>query len=106
MIQDLEAAPGLSRRRHINQREQYPRDQLEHETRQRSASENIEPAGSFTRNEVLGLLANRGAQLQPQIEPVSNCLDQAHVFLPRVVLTARPGVGISPAWMRSFPLSI
>src|SRR6202051_427349 len=106
MIQDLEAAPSLSCRWHINQREQYASDNLDHEARERSAAENVEPAGGFTRNGMLGRLSNRRAQLQAQIEPLTEFLDQAHVVPPRVVLAARPGVGISPALMRSFPSSI
>src|ERR1700688_1660548 len=105
MIQGLEAAPRLACRRHINQREQYASDNLDHEARERSAPENIEPAGGFTRNGMLGRLSNRRGQLQAQIEPLTEFLDQAHVVPPRVVLAARPGFGISQALMRSFPSS-
>src|ERR1700688_2158887 len=106
MIQRLEAAPRLACRRHINQREQYSSDNLDHEARERGAAENIEPAGGFTRNGMLGRLSNRRAQLQAQIEPLPEFADQTHVAPPRAGLAARPGVGIAPALIRSFPSSI
>src|ERR1700686_4392653 len=106
MIQGLEAAPRLACRRHINQREQYASDNLDHEARERGAAENIEPAGSFTRNRVFGRVANQRAHLQPQIQPLPKFADQAHVASPRAVLAARPGVGIAPALIRIFPSSI
>ena len=97
MVQDLKAAPCLSRRGHVDQCQEYAGDNLEHEARERCAAENIKPACGLARNRMFGRLANRRAHLQTQIEPVSKCLDQAHVVSPRVVLPARPGVGISPA---------
>src|SRR6266478_2313553 len=105
VIESLEAVPCLSCRRHIDQRQQYAGNDLEHETRQRGAAEHIEPARGLTRNWMLGRLANRSAKLQPQIEPLAQFLDQAHVVSPCFVFAARPGVGISPALMRSFPFS-
>src|SRR5882762_226077 len=54
MSEGLEAVPRLSRRRHVDQREQYAGINLEHETRERGAAENIEPTCSLTRNRVLG----------------------------------------------------
>src|SRR6267378_2375171 len=106
MIEGLEAIPCFSRRRHINQRKQYAGNNLEHETSKRGAAENIEPARSLARNRMRGGLANWCAKLQPQIEPLADYLDQAHGVSARVGFPARPGVGISPALMRSFPFSI
>ncbi len=79
VIQCLQAVPCFSRGRHVDQREQYARYNLEHEACQGSAAENIEPARRLTRNGMRGSFANRRAQLQPQIEPLSDFLDQAHV---------------------------
>src|SRR6202047_4366963 len=106
MIECLEAVPSLSRRRHVDEGEQYAGDNLEHETCECGAAENIEPACGLTWNRMLGCLANWSAKLQPQVKPVAQFLDQAHVVPPRFRFAARPGVGISPALMRSFPPSI
>src|SRR5229473_405549 len=80
---------------------------LEHETCESGAAEYIEPACGLARNRVFGSFANRRSKLQPEIEPVAEFLDQAHVVFPPALLAAgSPGVGISPALMRSFPSSI
>lgn len=105
MIESLKAVPRLSRRRHVDEGEQYAGDNLEHETRESGAAENIEPTCGLTRNRVFGRLANRRAKLQSQVEPVAELSDQAHVVPPLFTFAARPGVGISPALMRSFPSS-
>src|SRR5438132_12368509 len=82
VIESLEAVPRLSCRRHVDQRKQYAGYNLEHETSKRGATENIEPACGLARNRVLSRFATRRAKLQPQIEPVTECLDQAHVVFP------------------------
>src|SRR3982074_2406088 len=86
VIEGLEAVPRLSCRRHVNQRKQYARDNLEHETRESGAAENVEPTRGLTWNRMLGCLANRRPELQPQIEPVTDFLDQAHVVFPPALL--------------------
>src|SRR5947209_17942438 len=82
MVESLKAVPRLSRGWHIDQRKQNACHELEYETCQRSAAENIKPACGITWNQVLGRLANRCSKLQTQIEPVTHFLDQAHVGLP------------------------
>src|SRR5713226_10587261 len=82
VIEGLEAVPRLSRRRHVDQRKQYAGDNLEQETCERGAAENIEPACSLARNRVLGSLADRPAQLQPEVEPLADFLHQEHVVFP------------------------
>src|SRR3982074_1192339 len=82
VIEGLETVPRLSCRRHVDQREQYAGDNLKHETGERGAAENIEPACGLPPNWVRGCLANRGSGRQPQIEPVTDFLDQAHVVFP------------------------
>src|ERR1700746_88775 len=107
MIEGLKAIPCLSRRRHVNQGKENAGDKLEHEAGECGAPENIEPAGGVARNRVRGDFAKRCSKLQPQIEPVAQFLDQAHVTHPPALFaTGDPGVGISPALMRSFPSSI
>src|SRR5216683_8162166 len=106
MVQGLEAVPCLSRRGDIDQRQQDSGDYLQHETRERGAAKNVKPTCGLAWNRMLGRLAKRRAKLQSQIEPLADSLDQAHVVPRCFVLAARPGVGISPALMRSFPCSI
>src|SRR6266478_6602895 len=105
MVKGLEAVPCLSRRRDIDQREQDASDNLQHETRERGAAEHIEPTCGLARNRMLGSLANRPTQLQSQIEPLTDFLNQAHVVPSRFVFAVRPGVGISPALIKIFPSS-
>ena len=81
VIEGLQAVPRLSGGRHIDQRKQYACDKLEHETGERGAAENIKPACSIPGNGMHGCFANRRSELQAQIEPVPDFLDQAHVGL-------------------------
>ena len=82
MIQRLKTIPCLTCRRDINQGKQDAGNNLEHETCECGASENIEPAGGVARNRVRGGFANRCSKLQPQIEPFAEFFDQTHVDLP------------------------
>ncbi len=75
VIERLQTVPCLSRRRHIDQRKQYARDNLEHQNGERGAAENIEPARGLPRNLVEGHLTNGCAELQSQIEPIGGFLD-------------------------------
>src|ERR1700720_2068598 len=105
MIESLKAGPGIPSGRHVNEGKQYARDKLQDEHGEGGAAEDIKPARSLAGNRVLGGLANRRAQLQPEIKPFGDFLDQAHVAAPPFWLAARPGVGISPALMKSCPFS-
>ena len=106
VIESLEAVPRLSGRRHIDQRKQYAGDNLQHKTRERGAAEYVEPTCGLARNRMPGSFANRRTKLQPEIEPLADFLNQAHVVPPGLVSAARPGVGISPALIKIFPSSI
>ena len=85
MVESLKAVPRLSRGGHIDQRKQNASHELEYETCERSAAENIEPACSVAGNRVLGRFADRRSKLETQIEPVTHFLDQAHAGLPPAV---------------------
>src|SRR6266436_2985013 len=106
MVKGLEAVPCLSRRRDVDHRKQDSGDNLQHETGERGAAENVKPTRGLAWNRMLGSLANRPTQLQSQIEPLADFLNQAHVIPPRFVFAARPGVGIWPALIKIFPSSI
>src|ERR1700740_2586720 len=82
MVESLQAVPRLSRGGYIDQRKQNACHKLEHETYERRAPENVEPASVFTGSGVLGRFANRRSKLQTQIEPIAHFLDQAHVGSP------------------------
>src|SRR5438270_7699233 len=82
MVESLKAVPGFSRGWHIDQRKQNAGHELEYETCERSAAENIEPACSIAGNRVPGRFANRRSKLQTQIEPVTHFLDHPHAGLP------------------------
>src|SRR4029077_2118587 len=50
MIESLQAVPCFSGRRHVDQSQQYAGHELQHETRERSAAEDIKPACGLTWN--------------------------------------------------------
>src|SRR5216684_918684 len=106
MVEGLEAVPGFSGGGYINECKQDSGDNLQHETREGCATENVKPTRGFAWNRMLGSLANRLTHLQAQIEPLADFWDQAHVVPPRFVLAARPGVGISPALIKILRSSI
>src|SRR5580658_5298214 len=98
VIQNLEAVPGLSGGRDVDQRQQNPCNDLQNEDRQRGAAEDIKPACRFPRDLVFGNVTDGCAKLQPQIEPRAYFFNQAHGLLPpNLIATGWPGVGSSPA---------
>ena len=103
----LQASPG---RRHINERQHDPSDDLKHEHDEGSAAENIEPARGFARNGMLRSFADGAAKLKARVEPFADGFDQAHGRISRTrslfEASGLPGVGISPALISSFPPSI
>src|SRR5579863_1986709 len=104
VIENLQAVPGLSGGRHINESQENPGDNLKHEAGQRSAAENVKPTCSLARHAMLCGFANLRAKLKPLIKPPPDFPDHAHVFLaPALLAVELPVVGISPALMNSFP---
>src|SRR5246127_359286 len=101
VVECLQAAPRFRARRHINQREQNSRHNLQHEDRQRGAAKHVPPARRVPRHGMFGHCANWRRKLQSTVEPVANSSDHdAHGgFSPVSSAIAAPGVGSSPAWM-------
>ena len=82
---------------HDSSREKNAGHELQDEHGERSAAENIPPAGSVARDRVLDNFANRRCELQATIKPFANLGYEAHGgFFPRRAALA-PGVGNSPA---------
>ena len=106
VIQDLQAAPGLARGRHVHEGEQDAGDDLEDEDGERGAAEDVEPARRLAGHRVRHRRPDRRAELEALIEPVAHALDQAHDGFSAATAATRPGVGISPALMKRFPASI
>ena len=107
VIENLQAVPGLSRGRHVNQRKQNAGDDLKQENGERGAAEDVKPARGITRDRVPGRFANRRAKLEALVEPGADSSDQAHGGLtPLIFAVGLPVVGISPPLMKSFPSSI
>ncbi len=106
VIEGLKTVPGFSGRRHIDERQHDAGNDLQEEHNEGSAAENIKPARCFARNGMLRGLADRRAKLETRIQPFADGVDQAHGRISRTIFEACPGVGISPALINSFPLSI
>ena len=50
VIESLQAVPGLSRRRHVNQRKQNAGDNLKKKNSERGATEDVEPTRGIAGN--------------------------------------------------------
>jgi hypothetical protein len=81
VVQRLQTAPSLARRRNINQGQQDSRDELEKEDGECSAAEDIEPTGRVSRHGMLRRFTNGSGQLQALVKPLPDLSDQTHVFL-------------------------
>ena len=106
VIEGLETVPGFSGGRHVNERQHDAGNDLQHEHDEGGAAKNIKPARGFARNGMLHGLADGRAKLEARVQPLADGFDQTHVRISRTILEAWPGVGISPALINSFPLSI
>ena len=108
MVEVFEARIRLGGRRCVNESETGARDNLEYKTEQCAAAEYVKPAGGFARYPMFHRLANRSANLKARVEPLANGFDQTHGRISVTIFEAvgLPGVGISPALIKSFPLSI
>src|SRR6516164_1496359 len=78
MVQGLQTAPGFSSRGNINQREENSSHKLQHKYRQRSAAEDVPPAGGISRHGMFGHLANRRRKLKAVVKPVSQFCNHSH----------------------------
>ena len=106
VIQSLQAIPGFSGRRHVNQRQHDAGNDLQQEDNERGAAENIKPASRFARHRMFGRLLYHRADLQTRVQPIADGFNQTHGRISRTRFEAWPGVGISPVLIRSFPPSI
>src|SRR5712691_7412246 len=106
VIEGLETVPSFIGGGHVNQRQHDAGNDLQHEHDESSAAENIKPARGFARNGMLHGLADGRAKPEARVQPLSGGFDQAHGRISRTILEAWPGVGIWPALINSFPLSI
>src|SRR5215470_3973937 len=113
MVQSLQAAPGFRARGHIDQREQNSSYNLQHEDSQGRAAKHVPPTGGISRHRMFGHFTDRRRKLEAAIKPGSDLckrdfrIHDAHGGLSPVSWAiAAPGVGSSPAWMVTRPLSI
>ncbi len=106
VIEGLKTVPSFTGRRHVDERQHDAGNDLQHEHNESSAAKNIKPARGFARNGMLHGLADGRAKLETRVQPLSDGFDQTHVRISLTILEAWPGVGISPALINSFPLSI
>ena len=107
MVKDLEAIPGFTCRRNVNEGEKNSSDNLKKEHSQGGAAKNIKPTCCFARDRMRGSFANDCANFQAFVEPGSGSFDQAHGVLELFVFAlGLPTVGISPLLMNSCPSSI
>src|SRR5438132_75321 len=98
LIQGVQAAPRLPRRRDVDQGEEDPGDDLQNEDDERRASEDVEPARRLAWHGMRKDSLRGVRELDARVEPPADSFDQAHDGL-RTDSCARelPGVGISPA---------
>ena len=107
MIDRLQAVPSFASGGNVDDREKNAGDNLQDENGERRAAEDVEPARGVSRHGMLGGLAHGGRDLQARFEPVADFSDQVHGSFPMwIKALGLPGVGNSPALMRSFPSSI
>ena len=81
MVQCLQTAPSLARRRNVNQGQQDSSNELKKEDGERSAAEHIEPARCVSWYGMFDNRANRSRELQAPIKPLPDLSDHAHVFV-------------------------
>jgi hypothetical protein len=72
MVEGLEAAPGFTGGRNVNECEKNSRDKLECKDGERGAAEDVPPAGGVARHGMLGNFANGSRELEAAIEPFAN----------------------------------
>src|SRR5258708_8165857 len=80
MVQRLQTAPSLARRRNINQGQQDSSNELKKEDGERSAAEHIEPTRCVARHRMLRRATNGSGQLQALVKPLPDLSDHAHLF--------------------------
>jgi len=81
VVQRLQTAPSLARRRNINQGQQDSSNELKKEDGERGAAEHIEPARCVARHRMLCRVTNGSGQLQALVKPLPDLSDHAHVFV-------------------------
>src|SRR5260221_7637086 len=81
MVQRLQTAPSLARRRNINQGQQDSSNELQKEDGRRRAAQHIEPARCVARHGMLRRVTNGSGQLQALVKPLPDLSDHAHVFV-------------------------
>src|SRR5208282_487627 len=109
VVEDLKAVPSFPRGRHINQCKKNSGKDLKNKDDKRSATENIKPARRIARNGVLCGFTKGLTNLEARVQPITDLSDQTHRRVSKVTsddCVFWPGVGISPALMKSFPSSI
>src|ERR1044072_6911278 len=107
VIERLQAVPGFSGGRHVNQRKKNAGDHLKHENGERRPTEDVKPTRGIPGYMVFGRFANCRAELETRVEPGTVSSDQTHGALPPgLFAVGLPVVGISPPLIKSFPPSI
>src|SRR5262249_23423849 len=81
VVQCLQTAPSLARRRNINQGQQDSSNELKKEDGEASAAEHIEPARRVARHRMLRRITNGSGQLQALVKPQPDLSDHTHVFV-------------------------
>ena len=108
MIEGLQAVPGFAGGRHVDNGQQNAGDNLHDEDDEGGAAKDVKPTGRFSRHSMFRGFANggpancrRASNHSPilRIKPMEISLSESR----RVGF---PGVGNSPALMKSFPSSI
>src|SRR3974390_481207 len=72
VIEILQAVPGLRCRGHVNNGQQDAGEDLQNKDRERSAPEDIPPAGRLAGNAVPHRLADRWTDLEPRSKPIAD----------------------------------
>src|SRR5579863_1478095 len=109
VVENLKAVPSLTGGWYINERQQNAGKDLKNKDNRGGASENVEPTGGIPRNGMFCGLTHSLSNLETRIQPLTDLSDQPHRRASRVTSSDRvfwPGVGISPALIKSFPSSI
>ena len=74
VVEILQAVPGFTRRRNINQRQHNAGEYLQDEKGERGTAEDVPPARRFSRDRMGGRVTDRTSDLQPLLEPVPDLL--------------------------------
>src|SRR5262249_26061009 len=72
VVESLQAAPGLSRRGHVDQGQENPGHNLKKEYREGCAAENIPPTRGLARHRMLHHLPDWPPELKALIEPFTH----------------------------------